>query len=669
MQRLVADTRPERDVCSPLRALSPSSPWSAPEFERLIQGLVLAGGDAARVSRVVATRSDREVRSAVFALAEGIVGRHRSGKRRRVVDLEHAALAGIVLRHFGFVAPVAGERIGTGGDGKVAVRVVARSGEDAGVLKNLGYNPNVEVVLGERKAVWDVVLHLYNKWGTAVVLRDPEGGQLGVNAGAWWLAFKWGKKREKGLHVVRLEYVLLDVRVECASFPSAEALKTSQNSVPGLLALKCEEVRDSGTPVARSISSVLTESPRSATPVSTEKTPKRLQLPVVGPSKVSGGSIEVVSVTPISAASGSKQSPSRAAALSTSYRRRRRSDMPVTKSRARTNRPKQCVHACPPGASKIPIGPREVASEVASEVRLVKSEPEILSQSSRGSLESIQPNAPGDLPSASLSTGFILSGGGLFECMADPRLPLQHVTPVFNTTSPWSNLTDVPCGIEAMPLPVPAAVTVPLRGDSASQSAPQYSNFDLLEALPAGNSSILGEEPDRSCAEGIYNKLLVADSDRDYLACPKIERSTVRHRKPIAIPEQNEASTLLEASFLDSFAAESSIMQLSGANGEHPKALHGMKRQGVCSSEQLLQASHNPLEDDVALSLGSVNTASRAIVPDCLEPQFSRSALPTTPPTPSLVSRIGPRKVFGVVSIDGIEKKEIYKKRLRRAVY
>lgn len=685
MQRLVA-ARPERDVCSALRALSPSSTWSAPELERLIHGLAMAGGDAARVSRVVATRSDREVRSAVFALAEGIV--EDRSKRRRVVDLEHSALVGIVLRHCGLVVPVGGERVGAGGAGKVAVRVVARSGEDAGVLRNLGYNPNVEVVLAERKAVWDVVLHLYKKWGRVVVLRDPEGGQLGVNAGVWWLGFKWGKMRGKGLHVVRLEYVLLDVRVGCAAFPSAEARKTSQDSDPGLLALRCEESLDSGTPVVRSISSVVTESPGSATPASTQNKPQRLQFPTLGSSKVSAGSSKVGPVTPISAASGSKQSSSRAAALSernrlsstfpvalkrkrsiavssecnpsqilspsTSFRRRRRSDVPVTKSRSRTCRPKQRVPVCPPGASRSPDGAREVAREL----RPVKSEPELSSQSSRASLERIQSIFPGELP----------SGEGIFECMADLRLPLEHATPAFNTTSPWSNLTDIPCSIEAMPLPVPAPFTVSSRGGSASQSAPQYSNFDLHEALFVGKTSNVRDKPDRLCAKGIYGELFFAESDRDNHACRKIERSMVRHREPIEIPERSEARTVLETSLLNSSATESGNVQLSGANGEHPIALHGMKRQRVCSFQHLPKASQDLLVEDAPLSFGSVNTASQTIVPDSLGPRFSISASPATPPTPSLVSRTGPQNVFGADIIAEIEMKERYKKRIRRAV-
>jgi hypothetical protein len=105
---------------------------------------------------------------------------------------------------------------------KVAVRVVAALDEQAAELRAAGFNPCVEVVLGERRCVWDVAFHLYGKWRRPLALQDPAAAALPIDASVRWLRAAYGGFGSDGVAVVNLTYTLLDVRVDYAIVETAE---------------------------------------------------------------------------------------------------------------------------------------------------------------------------------------------------------------------------------------------------------------------------------------------------------------------------------------------------------------------------------------------------------------------------------------------------------------
>lgn len=168
----------------------------------------------ARVARVVGSRAPAAVEARLLSIAERCGAGAPSATPTPVAV--HA-----VLHYHRLTGPPAwrggGGRSGfsAGGAKKVAVRVSPALEGQGRELRERGFNPCVEVVLGERKCVWDILFHLYSKWGRAVVLQDPRADALAIEAGVGWLRDEFGKKGGSGGGgVVGLRYTLLDVKVD-----------------------------------------------------------------------------------------------------------------------------------------------------------------------------------------------------------------------------------------------------------------------------------------------------------------------------------------------------------------------------------------------------------------------------------------------------------------------
>lgn len=168
----------------------------------------------ARVARVVGSRAPAAVEARLLSVAERCGAGAASATPTPVAV--HA-----VLHYHRLAGPPAWRggagRSGTsaGGAKKVAVRVSPALEGQGRELRGRGFNPCVEVVLGERKCVWDILFHLYSKWGRAVVLQDPRADALAIEAGVGWLRDEFGKEGGSGGGgVVGLRYTLLDVKVD-----------------------------------------------------------------------------------------------------------------------------------------------------------------------------------------------------------------------------------------------------------------------------------------------------------------------------------------------------------------------------------------------------------------------------------------------------------------------
>lgn len=187
--------------------------WSREELQRLMDGLAMAGDDVARVARVVRTRSMFAVRKQMSHIAKR-VGGPRVG---HLAVVPPATAARLVLSHHRLACPAAGKDKAVGDTGRearrVLVRLVAAFSRCAEVVKGIGCNPCVEVVISERKRVWDIVSHLYGKWGHALCLQDAEAVTLPTGYTIRRLCEKYGVE-EGGEIVVRLSYALLNVQID-----------------------------------------------------------------------------------------------------------------------------------------------------------------------------------------------------------------------------------------------------------------------------------------------------------------------------------------------------------------------------------------------------------------------------------------------------------------------
>jgi hypothetical protein len=124
---------------------------------------------------------------------------------------------------------------------KASVQVVAASAAHADLLRSMGHNPCVEILLGPRKTVWDIVFHLYGKWGRALSLHHSDAGALPSDLTVHSLLAAFAGSRKTGS--LRLTYTLLDTRIDMLPFTS----KTRASPASRDLALR---MRTCAQPVA-----------------------------------------------------------------------------------------------------------------------------------------------------------------------------------------------------------------------------------------------------------------------------------------------------------------------------------------------------------------------------------------------------------------------------------
>jgi hypothetical protein len=147
--------------------------WSRSELSRLVHGLAMAGADLPRVAKVVSTRNVNAVRRQLSAIAA------------RIAPCAGAAVpahtaARLVLHHHRLAHPPPGQPVPppTIGTEKFPVQVVAALSAHADALRSDGHNPCVEILLSSHKTVWDIVYHLYGKWGRPLALQDPAAATI-----------------------------------------------------------------------------------------------------------------------------------------------------------------------------------------------------------------------------------------------------------------------------------------------------------------------------------------------------------------------------------------------------------------------------------------------------------------------------------------------------------
>lgn len=193
--------------------------WSHAELSRLMHGLALAGADLPKVARVVGTRNVNAVRKQLSSIAARIA----PPPQHQPLIPPHVA-ARLILHHHGLAPPPgSSNNLSCAADGqnreaksgsrrsrqKYAVQVVAALPAQADFLRQNGHNPCVEILLGTHKTVWDILFHLYSKWGRPLALQDPSADTLQINSTVEMLLHDYGKDSKD---TIRLTYTLLDAR-------------------------------------------------------------------------------------------------------------------------------------------------------------------------------------------------------------------------------------------------------------------------------------------------------------------------------------------------------------------------------------------------------------------------------------------------------------------------
>lgn len=203
---------PDPPNASP-RSLAPSTPiakrrrknyvyWTDRELRSLIEGVCMTGARFDRIAPLVRSRTAPACRKQLVCIAARVRAFDAS-----VTSSDAAETVRAYLR-----VPSAKSGVPAEGDGprhKITVQLVPDADGDGRVVSDAGRNPCVEVVLRAHRPVWNVVKHLYDKWGYPLQLVDAGGEVVCVDGSVLGLM-----KDPRTDRVARVRYRFLEVRMD-----------------------------------------------------------------------------------------------------------------------------------------------------------------------------------------------------------------------------------------------------------------------------------------------------------------------------------------------------------------------------------------------------------------------------------------------------------------------